>query len=62
MDVISVREISGRKILHEILKKNVPMVMDPTLLLEKEEWENILDERLVKEEYILHFFRYKKGT
>ena len=56
MDVISVREISGRKILHEILKKNVPMVMDPTLLLEKEEWQNILDERLVKEEYIFAFF------
>ena len=36
---ISVRENSGKKIVEDLTGRNVPVVVDPTLLLSKEEWE-----------------------
>lgn len=36
---ISVRENSGKKIVDDLTGRNVPVVVDPTLLLSKEEWE-----------------------
>ena len=35
---LSIREKSGQTILETILKKQVPLVLDPTFLLSKEEW------------------------
>lgn len=36
---ISVREKSGQKIIFELLSKKIPVVVDPSLLLKKEEWQ-----------------------
>lgn len=51
-DVISVREDSGVQILKEFGIEG-KQVLDPTLLLSKEEWENLLPEREKKEDFIL---------
>lgn len=40
---ISVRENSGREILNDIYGKEYPVVLDPTLLITKEEWKKQFD-------------------
>lgn len=49
---ISVREDSGVQILKEFGIEGT-QVLDPTLLLSKEEWEKLLPDRQKKEDYIL---------
>lgn len=36
---LSVREKSGQKIIYDLLKRDVQIVLDPTMLLKKQEWE-----------------------
>lgn len=51
---ISVRELSGVKILQEISGKSVACTCDPTLLLTGDEWKLIFDDKpIVRDEYIL---------
>lgn len=56
LDFISVREVETQNKLSEIIKKPIEVVLDPTLLIEKEDWdkeiENIPSE---KEKYILAY-------
>lgn len=50
---ISVREKEGKEIVQNITNQNCEVVLDPTLLLKKEDWEKIISQkRLVKEKYI----------
>ncbi len=52
-DNISVREASLQKLLTTKLPTGVSLVLDPTLLIKKEEWEELAtDKRLIKEKYI----------
>ena len=51
-DAISVREDSGVEIL-KTLGINGTQVLDPTLLLQKEEWESLLPNKEKKEDYLL---------
>ncbi len=57
LDLISVREKSIIKPLEEICDKKVEQVTDPTLLLNKERWDKLIDVNnvvaLPKEKYIL---------
>lgn len=57
LDYISVREENAKKILEEIgIKKNINVVLDPTLLLTKEEWnKKLLNIPVEKEKYILAY-------
>ena len=56
-DYLSNREISGSKIVESLIGKKSKVVCDPTLLLTKEEWENILPfEKKEKEKYIFCYF------
>ena len=54
---ISVRESDTQKVLSQLLKREVFHVLDPTLLLSKEEWFEVLEidknYRSQKEDYIL---------
>lgn len=50
---ISVREKQGENIIHELLKKKSQVVLDPTLLLRKNEWKEVIKKPLNKKEYIL---------
>lgn len=55
---IGVRENSGVKLVEELTeRKDTEVVLDPTLLLNKNEWSKIaVPQRLVKEKYILCYY------
>lgn len=52
-DKISVREDSAISILESIGRNDAIHVVDPTLLLDREEWDNLSSERLRHEKYLL---------
>ena len=51
-DYISVREPQGKDIVKEITGKDVPVVIDPTLLIGKNDWGKYTGERIIKDNYI----------
>ena len=54
---LSVREESGVKIVKDITGLDAKLVCDPTMLLTKEEWNDVATkERMVKDKYILCYF------
>lgn len=55
-DWLSVREERGASILKEITQKDVKVVVDPTLLLSKTDWEQILINPNINDDYILCYF------
>ncbi len=58
---VSNRETSGLAIIKKITGRNATHVVDPTLLLSKKEWEDIMVPYQSKEPYIL-FFIFKKNS
>ena len=59
---ISVRERQGQKIVREITGSRVPVVLDPTLLLNREQWGSIAAEPPVRGEYILCYCISRPGA
>ena len=56
-DHLSVREIRGSKIVKKLTGRKAPVVCDPTLLFEADEWDDILPEKPVAEgKYIFCYF------
>ena len=53
---ISVREQSGATLLKDISPVPVEVVLDPTLLLKKEDWDEICSHRLINHKYIFCYF------
>ncbi len=55
---LSVREKSGKEIVERLTGKDVSVVLDPTLLLNRNEWAAIIPEgtKRVKKKYILCYF------
>lgn len=54
---ISVRELSGQKIVSDLINKDVPVVCDPTLMLTDLDWLSIQKkEPIIKEKYIFCYF------
>lgn len=51
-DYISVREKQASKIIKEISGKDIPVVCDPTLLMNKKEWKEFASEKADKSGYI----------
>lgn len=43
MKKISVRESDGQKIIHDLIDRECPVVLDPTMLLTNEEWLTVCD-------------------
>lgn len=58
MNRISVREDAGAKIIKELVGQDVPVLVDPTLLLTKDEWDSIISRPVwyKDEKYVLLFF------
>lgn len=56
IDHLSAREISGQEIIKHIIGKDVQQVCDPALLLDREGWDEVASDRLVKEPYIFCYF------
>ncbi len=55
---LSAREPQGQQILYELSVEDVVKVVDPTLLLSKEDWERLLalQEQAEEEKYVLAYF------
>ena len=54
---LSVREDTGVKLIKEISGLDSKLVCDPTILLTKEEWDEVaIKDRIIKEKYILCYF------
>ena len=50
---IAVRETQGRRIVEEITGRDVPVVLDPTLLLRREDWSGLARDPGISGDYIL---------
>lgn len=61
IDFISVREYAGAKIVKDLTGKEVPVLVDPTLLLTINEWDKIIERPVWyrDEKYILVYFLSK---
>ena len=54
---VSIRENSGKQIIMKLTGKDVPVVLDPTMLLNSSEWDELSDKNYtVPEKYILCYF------
>lgn len=64
IDYISVREEKGKEIINDLLpQKDVKVVLDPTLLLDKKEWEKLIkDKETYHNSFILTYFLDKTTT
>lgn len=52
-DFLSCRENDGAQMLSQIHGKNIPCVVDPTLLLSSEQWREMMKEPKTNDEYLL---------
>lgn len=55
-DFISVREKRGAELVRKLTDKDVQMVCDPVLLLDRNEWEKLAVRPRIKKTYILVYF------
>ncbi|MCL2003777.1 MAG: polysaccharide pyruvyl transferase family protein [Oscillospiraceae bacterium] len=53
---LSAREAAGAEILEKVSGRGVPVVLDPTLLLTREEWGAAAGERALERPYLLAYF------
>ena len=62
-EAISVREKSTASKLQDLLQKPVAAVVDPTLLLNIDEWKELCEERIVNNKYLFcYFISYNKRS
>lgn len=55
-DCLSVREKTAREFLVNHLEKDIKVVLDPTLLVNKDEWDMVSSPRMVQSKYALFYF------
>lgn len=56
LDYIAVREKQGAELIRRLIKKPVEVVCDPVVLLDREQWDDIIVEPEFKKPYILTYF------
>lgn len=58
----SCRELTGKKLIDDLTGKNAELVLDPTLMVDRETWNNLADEnvqmRPVQKKYVLVYLAY----
>lgn len=52
LDVVGTREQKGADIINAISEKKATVVLDPTLLLDAQDWSKVAAPRLIEEEYV----------
>ncbi len=59
---ISARELAGKHLIESVRKEDIPVVLDPTLLLTKEKWLKLskMPKKYINSEYILVYFLGEK--
>ena len=53
---VSIREDEGKRLVHELTGRDVPVVADPTLLLRSEEWDKLKIDIEAPSKYVLCYF------
>lgn len=61
-NIISVRELQGAQIIRNLLDIDVPVALDPTLLINKDEWCALMNVKPVNKEYILLYLLIPTAT
>lgn len=57
IDYLSVRELSGKRIVDQLIPEKAKVVLDPTLLLAKDDWDEAIPEHIMrKEPYVFCYF------
>lgn len=57
IDYISVREDAGKKIIEKLVNKDATIVLDPTMLLKRAQWEEVIEAMpKYKEKFVLSYF------
>lgn len=57
INYISVREDSGKKLVKDLIGKDIEVVLDPTLLLDATDWEKAIPrKKVIEEPYIFCYF------
>ncbi len=56
IDVVSVREEDAQKLIQKHIRQDVSYVLDPTLLLNRAEWDEVCADRVVDGPYALAYF------
>ena len=54
-DNVSIREINGKKWIKELTGIDAPLLIDPTLFYDKEDWQKLMSEPILKKPYILYY-------
>lgn len=54
-DYLSIRENNGKKWIKDLIGKTVPVVLDPTLLLDSNEYENLIEKNDYDGKYIFYY-------
>lgn len=54
-DCLSIRENNGKKWIKELIGKDVPVVLDPTLMIEKSKYDDICENSNVEGKYIFYY-------
>lgn len=61
IEFISMRENSGQKIVKKLTGRDVPVVLDPVFMFNKDEWEKLIpSKKEFEDEYIFAYFLGKK--
>ncbi len=55
-DALSIREENGKKWIKELINVDVPILIDPTLLLDKFDYDKIIDDSLKPKERYIFFY------
>lgn len=58
---LSVREKSGQELIQKLCGRTAEVVVDPTLLLDKQEWSSLIREKPPLDHYILVYFPHDKS-
>lgn len=53
---VSIREIEGQRLIKQLTNRDVPVVADPTLLLDKEDWDLLKKEYKGDKKYLFCYF------
>nr|WP_106784360.1 polysaccharide pyruvyl transferase family protein [Lysinibacillus timonensis] len=60
-DYLSIRESNGKKWVEELVDREVPILPDPTLLINRSEWDKLIGERIISGDYIFYYaFHYPR--
>lgn len=54
-DAISVREKEGIQIVKDLSSRSAMLTLDPTLLLEKSQWDDLAGDRIVSDKYVFAY-------